>query len=126
MEIIKPLYDIHQFLTWLCHIIGMNKCLIHIDDGYPESSDYENNYVYFDAAEPDGLRKALARRNLTIEDVKIAEPLKLSKCADMKPAKPASVAANNPLSKYPTRRGVNPFLGRRFSDLANRILLIMF
>lgn len=108
MEIIEPLHNIHLFLTWPCHIICVNKCLTQIDDGYPESSDYENNYVIFEPAEPDGLRKALARRNLTIEDFKIAEPFKPSKCADMKPAKPASVTAINPQSTiHPEKELIN-------------------
>jgi hypothetical protein len=92
----------------------MNKCCIHIDDGYPESSDYDNNYVYFDPAEPDGLRKALARRNLTIEDVQIAEPFKPARSLDMKPAKPPTVAPNKSPLECSPRRKSHSFLRRLF------------
>ncbi len=31
----------------------------YIDDGYPESEDYENNYIYFDANDPECLQKMI-------------------------------------------------------------------
>jgi hypothetical protein len=83
----------------------MNKCWIHIDDGYPESSDFDNNYVCFDPDEPDGLRKALAERNLTLEDVKFAEPFKPARCLDIKPAKsPTDAVIKSPIECQPRRK----------------------
>jgi hypothetical protein len=92
----------------------MNKCWIHIDDGYPESSDYDSNYEYYDPAEPDGLRKALARRNLTLEDVKIAEPFKPASRLDMKPDKSPAVAAIKSPLECPPKRKTQSFLSRLF------------
>lgn len=31
----------------------------YIDDGYPESEDYENNYIYFNANDPECLQKMI-------------------------------------------------------------------
>jgi len=31
----------------------------YIDDGYPESEDYENNYIYFNAQDPECLQKMI-------------------------------------------------------------------
>ena len=31
----------------------------YIDDGYPESEDYENNYFYFNAEDPECLQKMI-------------------------------------------------------------------
>lgn len=30
---------------------------LYIDDGYPESQDYENNYIYFDAKDPECVQR---------------------------------------------------------------------
>ncbi|MCI0496624.1 hypothetical protein L0Z72_16600 [candidate division KSB1 bacterium] len=31
----------------------------YIDDGFPESEDYENNYIYFNAEDPECLQKMI-------------------------------------------------------------------
>lgn len=31
----------------------------YIDDGYPESADYENNYIYFNAEDPECVQKMI-------------------------------------------------------------------
>lgn len=30
---------------------------LYIDDGHPESEDYENNYIYFNGSDPDCVQK---------------------------------------------------------------------
>jgi hypothetical protein len=33
---------------------------IYVDDGYPESADYDSNYICYDRDEPDGYKEAMA------------------------------------------------------------------
>jgi len=44
----------------------------YIDDGFPESEDYENNYIYFDANDPECLQKMIKLAE-TIESVPFQE-----------------------------------------------------
>jgi hypothetical protein len=37
---------------------------IFVDDGYPEASEYANNYVWYDASDPTSLERALAEAEL--------------------------------------------------------------
>jgi hypothetical protein len=69
--------------------------------------------VYYDPAEPDGLRKALAERNLKLEDVKITEPFK--------PAKSPMAAVSKAPRECPPRRKTHSFFGRLFPNFAHRI-----
>lgn len=32
---------------------------VYLDDGYPESEDYENNYIYFNAEDPKCIQKMI-------------------------------------------------------------------
>lgn len=32
---------------------------LYIDDGYPESADYENNYIYFNGNDPECVQKMI-------------------------------------------------------------------
>jgi hypothetical protein len=32
---------------------------LYLDDGYPESEDYANNYIYFNASDPECLQKMI-------------------------------------------------------------------
>lgn len=73
---------------------------IYVDDGYPESADYDNNYIAYDQDAPGGYKKALAEASAQLRHEKLnASEVPAPGTSALRFAKPEKNAASR-LGQY--------------------------
>jgi hypothetical protein len=81
---------------------------IYVDDGYPESADYDSNYICYDQDEPDGYKNALAEAGGRLRSVK-------KTCPELPPPGTSFLRFARREKKRASSFGVLEFLSRLFN-----------